>query len=130
MASLLSNWPGVDYKEVRAYGFNQESKHFISILTPDGLHPSVQNTEGVLLNKNQITSLINGITTTQGQEMDLMCGFVPRHGFVFYGENNHPIAKVAVCFECWGIEARPGIKKPVDFEALHQLCNEIGLPVI
>lgn len=129
------DWKKPQYKEVRAYFFNcgkEEDER--SIVKEGKLATTVENQEGILLNREQIDLVLDIVTGYAPQYFNgVSFCFEPHHGIVFYGEDNTPVAWISVCFECSSYQGFPyeynasGNGKMFLFR--HILIEQLGLPI-
>lgn len=117
------DWPGVAYKEVRAY---YASTPFLESFQQAGIPEQVEDKDGVLLNADQEQRLISAATTEKQPEAIAVC-WNPRHAFVFYDDAGKAVAEVDVCFEC--ANAMGAYTKWPDLGALATLVTDLGLPL-
>ena len=128
---IPTNWPALEYAEVRAYLYNPGEKPGNLILQKDKLHPEVTNPEGIKLDAAQIQRLLATFRGKAANGMGVGC-FEPHHGFVFYDRAGKPVADVTVCFLCIQGVARPGAAGRMttwDWDPLKRLIEDLGLPV-
>jgi len=132
--SSAPRWPGVHFAEVRGYVFNLSDDadvylHHEAVVVDGHLDETVIDREGVVLNDAQTTRLLGAIDPPITSGMVYLSMIHTRHAFVFYDEQHRPVAWFAICFHCSQDLADPEFAGFPDYDALRQLCVELGLPV-
>ena len=130
---LPIEWEFLSFVEVRAYYYNPSGESGVPILSDDGpLHPSVTNPEGALLSRGQAGRLARAFFTPDGPGWAALCGYTPRHAFVFRDEALRVVAVIELCFQCMLYRISPKADfqriRP-DWDALRELVRELSLPV-
>ena len=124
-------WPSVPYSKVVGYQFE------IPKLPDDLLIDGSLDTEKLKLytiksaelDKEQAVQLLGAVLEPQSPIGPALC-FSPHHVFVFYAEDQAPVAAVEICFGCMQVKTWPhAVRSSVghDFEALASLAVELGL---
>ncbi|MFO0548543.1 MAG: hypothetical protein U0271_09160 [Polyangiaceae bacterium] len=137
-------FPGVPFKKVRAFAFDLEvnGRPVCSMpLDPDGTLCSTVARPGVELSAEQTKSLLALLKQSSTYGGGSKC-FLPHHGFVFYAEDDTPVAEISLCFMCEMILPLPAISGATPSgegeglvglsekgtKSLRKLCSELGLP--
>lgn len=82
LTGCFRGWPPRDFVEVRGYVYNLSGE--VPPLVQDGkLHESVKDPNGVVLTKEQVTTLLRATTGEHRLHPIALC-YVPHHGYVFY----------------------------------------------
>lgn len=124
-----TDWPGVEYAEVRAYLYNPPETRRNRILSNGKLHPAVVNPEGIKLDAARVKQLLQATYHRQPDRSGSGC-FLPHHGFVFYDRDGKAVADLSICFVCTRAEGRPYSETiQWDMALLAQLIRDLGLPV-
>jgi hypothetical protein len=113
-----SSWPGVEYREVRAY---YSPEPFISL-------DHAEHKDGILLDAAQERRLISAVTA-RVKPYPVIDLWVPQHAFVFYDSSGKPVAEVDIGFHAFTVgPSAPGYGYP-DIVALADLVVDLGLPL-
>lgn len=62
--------------------------------------------------------------------VDVVCFYYPRHGFIFYDDHHHPIGALEVCFECQEYRMYPNAwltMYPEGFKRLEGMLQKMGI---
>ncbi len=107
-------WPGVPYKKVVGYEFDDAKTLDGSLIGEGGfldreLARCVQKQAG--LGQKQVNQLVGAVTAPKRWDGAMTCYF-PHHVFVFYSEENVPVAAIEVCFGCREVAAWPSVARP------------------
>lgn len=126
-------WPGVEYKEVRAYAWKidrSQSKPLHRLIREDmSLVEGVINKEGALLNKAQVKRLLSAQARPAKDRLQAMC-YLPHNLFVFYTGEKKPVAYLEVCFDCLKSHAYPkSVETDPDYVEIAKICAELNLPI-
>ena len=117
-----ASWPGVSYREVRAYYSREWANHPVS-----GILDHVKKEDGVLLDAAQerllMAAATAGVKPSVGIDM-----WAPQNAFVFYDSLGKPVAEMDISFDTLNIGSRPVVNYP-DIVALADLVDDLGLPV-
>lgn len=128
-APVPSDWPAVEYAEVRAYLYNPGEDRNNGILLDGKLHPDVANPEGIKLSAEQVAQLKQAMRHREPDGRGVGC-FLPHHGIVFYDREGKPVADISVCFLCDLVAENPSHRTLLwDMAALAKLIKDLGLPV-
>ena len=123
------NWPGVAYKEVRAYCYDYTAESSPSFFINGRMHKGVMDPKGVKLTDAQVKRLLPLLTTSQPRGARTPC-YAPHHAFVFYDKAGKVAAYFEMCFGCNQQRSHPGgTPEYIDREALWKFTSELGLPL-
>ena len=130
-ATAVASWPEREYKTVRGFAYNRKGDPDRPVIKNGRLDSSVVNRKGAVLNAEQTQRLLAAVTGKHPEHEWIAACFNPRHAFVFYDASDHPVASVAVCFECNNAETEPPQKdQSYDMAALEKLRAELKLPTL
>ncbi len=136
-------WPGVEFKEVRAYAWPQNiafdrksNPNGFLILRGGRLAPGALNPEGAVLTPDQVNRLRvaearrqREINTREGYIRVSMCGYSPHNAFVFCDAQGRAVAFLEICFDCIASREEPeDAESEPDYYELGRLCAELKLP--
>lgn len=112
-------FPGVAFRKVRAFDMDPldpKTGHpqCLSVLNQQGGLCRLVRGPGVELQQKQVNQLLLLLRAPSTFGGGTGC-FLPRHGFVFYDENDSPVAEVALCFECEMVRGKPSLKKGEEY---------------
>jgi hypothetical protein len=117
------------YTEVRAYYHKDPSVLLDTILQEGAIQKLASNKDGAPLTMDQTQRLLVAVAGNYKSYKKYMC-FDPRHAFIFYDEHKKAVAAIEVCFDCYGMYMTPGgMPEHIDFPAVADLANELGLPL-
>jgi hypothetical protein len=123
------NWPGVAFKEVRAYCYDYTAEWRNSFWADGRMHKGVMDPKGVKLSPAQVKRLLDAITISQPAMEQRTC-YKPHHAFMFFDEKGKVVAVFEMCFGCNQFVATPpGVPKYINKIALYQLTHDLGLPL-
>lgn len=123
------NWPGVPFKEVRAYCYDYTAEWRSSFWADDRMHQGVMDPKGVKLSPVQVKRLLADITVSQPTGARTNC-YKPHHAFMFFDAKGQVVAVFEMCFGCNQFVATPGgLPEYIDRTDLYQLTHELGLPL-
>ena len=123
------NWPGVPYKEVRAFCYDYTAEYRSSFWADGRMHKGVMDPKGVKLSPAQVKKLLACITVSQPAATRSNC-YKPHHAFVFYDGARKIAAVFEMCFGCNRFVATPsGAPEYIDRSGLYNLTHELGLPL-
>jgi hypothetical protein len=128
-------WPGIAYKEVRAYAWDPDprltmDKPFPHLLIHDDMSfaDDVLNKDGALLSASQVKRLLTAEAHRWKERGKAAC-YEPHNAFVFFDANHQPVAYLELCLDCLGARTSPRDQEcDPDFIALAALCHELKLP--
>ena len=124
-----ANWPGLAYAEVRAYYHKKPGGLLDALLQEGAIQKLAENKDGAPLTIGQTQRLLSAVEGNYKAYQKYMC-FDPRHAFIFYDEHHKAVAAIEVCFDCYGMYMTPGgMPERIDFPAVADLVNELGLPL-
>lgn len=128
-AGTRVNWPGVPFKEVRAYCYDYTAESRNSFWAEGRMHKGVMNPKGVKLSPAQVKRLLTDITVSQPVQVRSNC-YKPHHAFMFFDGSGKVVAVFEMCFGCNRYVASPGgLPEYIDRTRLYQLTHELGLPL-
>ncbi|CAG5086313.1 hypothetical protein [Parvicella tangerina] len=127
------HFPGEEYAYAKVYYFNLEeirSMPDFDIYTeeegwaPSLIDPDIKSEHGLAENMEKLflygaDGLITGLSKC----------FIPRHGLVYFDENDEPVASLSICFECQGISMwtkSKGRIEPTTTGSVKRAENQIG----
>jgi hypothetical protein len=121
-------WTDLSYDHVTAY-FVRQPLVDEEIIEDGKLNSNLESPLFTVLSPRHIKKL-NRILTKEDRPggYAIMECFLPRHGVVFWDENERPIAWVSVCFECNQIKAIPELNKN-DLKDFKTLFKNLGFPI-
>ena len=123
------NWPGKEFKEVRAYCYDYTADQSPSFFINGRMHKGVMDAKGVKLTSSQTQRLLTALTVSQGKQDRTPC-YKPHHAFVFYDASGKVAAVFEMCFGCNKFVATPGgLPEYINYQALWKLTGELGLPL-
>ena len=123
------NWPGVPFKEVRAYCYDYTAEGRSSFWADGRMHKGVLDPKGVKLSPAQVARLLADITVSQPAAARTNC-YKPHHAFMFFDAKGQVVAVFEMCFGCNQFVATPpGLPSYIDRANLYQLTHELGLPL-
>jgi len=99
-------WPPAGTASVRAFSFAGGPKDLIT--EGETLHESARPADGLLLTKEQVTSVVAILNKpSKDPQLNFMC-FEPRDGLVFYKEDGTILGSLSICFTCYKSRSIPG----------------------
>lgn len=123
------NWPGVAFKEVRAYCYDYTAEWRTSFWADGRMHKGVMDPRGVKLSPAQVRKLLACITISQPSEKRSSC-YKPHHAFLFFDAQGKVAAVFEMCFGCNQYVATPGgLPEYINRTELYRLAHELGLPL-
>ena len=123
------NWPGVPFKEVRAYCYDYTAEGRSSFWAEGRMHKGVMDPKGVKLSPAQVKRLLADITVSQPKQPRTSC-YKPHHAFMFFDAKGQVAAVFEMCFGCNQFVATPsGAPAYIDRTDLYRLTHELGLPL-
>ncbi|MCE9519793.1 MAG: hypothetical protein K8R87_09610 [Verrucomicrobia bacterium] len=123
------NWPGVPFKEVRAYCYDYTAEARSSFWAQGRMHQGVMDPKGVKLSPAQVQRLLADITVSQPAATRTNC-YKPHHAFMFFDAKGQVVAVFEMCFGCNQFVATPGgLPEYIDYKKLYQLTHDLGLPL-
>lgn len=123
------NWPGVAFKEVRAYCYDYTAEWRSSFWAEGRMHQGVMDPKGVKLSSAQVKRLMDIVTTSAPASERRGC-YKPHHAFMFFDGQGKVVAVFEMCFGCNRFVATPGgVPEYIDKAALYQLTHDLGLPL-
>jgi hypothetical protein len=113
-------WPYMEFAYVKAYLYNLDNQLYgnHAVIKDNQLDKTVVG-EGVLLDKNQVETLLQVINSDiEGLIQGLSKSYIPHHGIVFYNNTHQPVAYITLCFDCEALRVYPAIDFPKKNEEL------------
>ena len=122
-------WPGVPFKEVRAYCYDYTAEWRSAFWAAGRMHKGVMDPKGVKLSPVQVKRLLVDITVSQPAAARSNC-YKPHHAFMFFDGKGTVVAVFEMCFGCNRYVATPGgLPEYIDRTDLYRLTHELGLPL-
>lgn len=97
-------FPNVPYSYAKVYYFNLflgKPHHMDFRVYKDGVYAASKLGNGHVLSEKFHEKLQTALARGADELiMGLSKCFMPRHGIIYYDENDHPVASLSICFEC------------------------------
>jgi len=123
------DWPAMEFSYVKLYLYNLDNKGVPQIIEKGQLHESAFNPAGFRLSEDQKGRIQGAINQTRMEHDHASC-YIPHHGFVYYNNDDKPVAWLSVCFMCSGYVFSPDIKVEfIDLDELKNIIQEAKLPI-
>lgn len=122
------SWPPRNYAKVVGYSF--KNSDWKGVLSKTGVRMeelSKRTLAKATLSTSQTSQLL-GACLKPKTEFPVMLCYFPRHIFVFFSDNDVPMAAIEVCFACNSIRSWPSTPYHFgwDFSTLARLSDELG----
>lgn len=130
--TIFAAWPGVAFKELRAYAWSADGDPVNEVVLADGkLRPGVLNPKGALLSKAQVRRVLtaqrNRVKLVNGRRIVSGC-YNPHNAFVFLDKAGRIVAFLEVCFDCHNARLMPADEQSEpNLIALAEICAELKL---
>lgn len=119
-------WPPLGTATVRAFSFVGGPKDLIT--EGETLHESARPADGLLLTKEQVTSVVAILNKPLNHARFLHLCFEPRDALVFYDANGTILGSLSICITCYNSRPVPGkYPRGFDYGALATFFASLGL---
>ncbi len=93
------------------------------------LHPGILENRVIRLSAKEVSNLESLVTGKHSPTLGALC-YIPRHGFIFYGEKGEIVGHLEICFSCFLHRSYPkeGLSQYWDWLGLLKFIRQKEIP--